>query len=181
MGMVKIDIHKRDRSFEHVTLSDPELIRILIEERDRLDPYYMAEQEKAYDVAGLVKPLIQEAISLYAALDETIKKCKFKNKHLDLIRYIEAGYKLKEIPQIDDRYRPRSVNYMFEYIIKKIKEKNDEEWYIATYKTVIEEEIKICRKCKKGYPKNTRFFSPHGQGKDGFHPYCKKCRRKLSQ
>jgi len=175
MGMVKIDIHKDELFYEQLTLSDPNVIRFLIEYRYKYDPYYMMEQERDINVAGNAKPLIQEAIALYASLDETIKKCKFKKRQLDLIKYVEMGYELSEIPKIDDRFNQnRSIYAMFNNIIKKIKAVNDEQWYISVYKHKLQGELKTCSKCKKELPKNEKFFYTDKRAKDGLYSNCKK-------
>ena len=174
--MVKIDIHKGELFYEQMTLSDPNVIKLLIKYRYKYDPYYMIEQERHFDVAGDVKPLNQEAIALYAALDELIKQCKFKKRQLDLIKYVEMGYEFDEIHKIDERFKRVSVNGMFKRIINKIKQMNDEQWYVCVYKNTIKGEMKKCNRCKKLLPKNYKFFTPDSTKKDGFKYMCRKCR-----
>lgn len=175
--MVKIDIHKGELFYEQMTLSDPNVIKLLIKYRYKYDPYYMIEQERHFDVAGDVKPLNQEAIALYAALDETIKKCRFKKRQLDLLRYVEMGYEFADIRRIDDRYSNYSLSRMFDSIINKIAGINKYEWKIYIHKNYLDTEFKQCNKCKRELPRNHDFFTPDARNEDGLFGFCKMCRK----
>ena len=175
MGMVKIDTHKGEYFYQYLTLSDPDVIKLLIKYRYKYDPYYMMEQERHFDMAGDVKPVNQEAIALYASLDEIIKKCRFKNRQLDLIRYVEMGYEFNEIEKRDKRFPRNSAGRAFNKVIKKIKEMNDYEWKLYIYKNKLNVEFKECPRCKRIMPKTTAFFGSNKNTKDKLQSICKKC------
>ncbi len=53
-----------------------------------------------------------------------------------------------------------------------------EDWY---YLNVVKGSYKKCSKCGKIKIANERHFSPDKTRKDGFYPYCKKCRQKIEK
>lgn len=170
--MVKIDIHKEEYFYQDMTLSDPYVIKLLIKYRYKYDPHYLSEQERNYNLAGDAKPLNQEAIALYAALDELIKQCKFKKRQLRLIKYIEMGYEFEDIKKIDDSYT--NIGRMFNNIINKIIKMNEYNWRVYIHKK-IGLKFRQCTRCKKDLPANSDFFGTDPRMKDGFKNYCKRC------
>lgn len=172
MGAASIDIYKAEREFHNLNFSDTNVIKWLIVYRDKVDVYYGAERDTHYNNAGNVKYVNQELIHIFAYLDELIKQCDFTQEQLKLIHFVSIGYTFKDIEEQSDR---KNVKRRFEAICKVISQMNNELWSLWVTTVFLNEETKVCTKCKKALPQKEKFFGREGRTKDGFQASCKKC------
>jgi hypothetical protein len=128
LGAVAIDIHKQEREFEHLTLSDENVVKYLIEFRSKVDVGYGAETNININQAGDMFDFNQELICLYASLDETIKKCNFKEKQSKLLELIFDGNTLRDICKMNIGYRQSATYDLFDRMVKRIVTTNNRLW-----------------------------------------------------
>lgn len=170
MGSVKRDIHKKERPFESVSISDPDTIAGLLHFRYKFDPCFMNDQDNYFDVAGNAQDVNGEAITLYISLDEAIKEANLSEIQSYVIEKIAEGYGFSEINGMSYSH----AKSIFDTACRKIAEANYRLWKIYIHKQ-IGSEMKICDACKKELPKNNDFFRERNDSKDGFRRICRKC------
>lgn len=130
MGSVAIDVHKKERQYENLTLSDENVVKYLILYRSKVDVSYGANININMNQAGDTFEFNQELICLYASLDVIIDRIKLRDKDKDFLRLIFEGNTIGDI--IEDHKYPRRTAYrMLDRIVEKITDDNDEAW-IAT-------------------------------------------------
>lgn len=129
MGAVSIDLSKKEREFYHLTLSDSNVVRYLIEFRDKVDVSYGANTNINMYQAGDMFEFNQELIALYSSLDQTIDKCNFREKPQLLLRLLFEGNTITDICKQYGMFEVRATYYMFERIVNKIVETNNNLWY----------------------------------------------------
>lgn len=134
MGSVAIDIKKREREFEQLTLSDEHVVKYLILYRSKVDVSYGANTNIEINQAGDTFDFNQEIITLYASLDETIRQCKFKDKQLKLLELIFEGHTLQDICKLDIGFKSSATYDMFDRLVKRIVDMNNELWYYTAGK-----------------------------------------------
>lgn len=177
MGAVSIDIHKHEREFVNINLSDVNVIKYLLQFRDKVDSNFESSQNPNYNNAGNTGSLNQELIHLYAYLDELIEGCQFTPSNLELIKLVSRGYTFADIEDIGEfGTSARSIAKKFDTICKAITDYNDYLWARWISDRYNKSEKKQCSKCKELLPITKRFFSPDTRNKDGFHSICRKCR-----
>jgi hypothetical protein len=177
VGSVKVDVHKGDRQFKNLSLSDISVIKWLVLYRDKIDLYYGEKTSQFYDHAGNSKELNQELINTYAYLDDLIEKCDFKDEQQALLKLLFMGYTFKDIEETTREATSQNIKRRFNSICKAIADMNDRVWRIYIHKAYLETETKKCKKCEEDLPLTNFFFSPDKTGKDGFRNICKKCRK----
>lgn len=175
IGKVKVDLHKSERDFEVLNLSDVNVIKWLILYRDKIDLYYGEKTDNFFDHAGNVKELNKELINLYVCLDELIAKCDLKEEQLALLKLLFFGYTFKDIEDVSQIATSRKLKRRFESICKSISEMNDRIWKIYIHKNYLSTEFKKCSKCNLELPLTDYFFYKDKKGKDGYRSNCKKC------
>lgn len=177
IGAVSIDIHRAEREFNNLNLSDINVVKYLLIYRDKVDIYMDAEIDRHYNNAGVAKNVNQELIHLYAALDMLIKSCGFNSEQLELIRKVSIGYTFKDIAEMSSEApaTPQNVKRRFETICKTIVSMNNEVWLVWVSKNKLEESLKNCNKCKKKLPMTDKFFGKDIRNIDGFKGICKNC------
>lgn len=175
MGMVKVDIHKGERQFKDLSLSDINVVKWLVLYRDKIDLYYGEKTDNFFDHASNSKELNQELINTYAYLDELIDKCNFKEGQCALLKLLFMGYTFKDIEDTTKETTSRTIKRRFESICKSISDMNDRVWKIYVHKNYLETEFKTCSKCKEDLPVTESFFHKDKKGKNGFRNNCKKC------
>lgn len=175
MGVVKIDLHKAERDFKILSLSDINVVRWLILFRDKIDLYYNEKTDNFYDHAGNVKGLNGELINLYICLDKLVDKCDFKEEQLALLKLLYMGYTFKDIEDATQQATSRTIKSRFESICKTITEMNERLWKIYIHKNYLNTNFKKCTKCETDLPLTDYFFYKDKKGKDGFRSNCKKC------
>lgn len=177
MGAVSIDIHKAERDFYNLNLSDVDVVKWLIMHRDKVDIYFGAKTDNQFDVAGHVQKVNQELIHLYAYLDELIKWCKFSEGQLQLIHLISIGYTFKDVEDVYGETTAQNVKRRFITICKSISQMNNEIWSLWVSNAVLKEQSKACSTCEKSLPLKEKYFRKQEDCKDGFRPVCRKCEK----
>jgi hypothetical protein len=175
VGMVKVDIHKGERQFKDLSLSDINVVKWLILYRDKIDLYFGEKTDYFFDNAGNSKELNQELINTYAYLDELIEKCDFKEEQIALLQLLFMGYTFKDIEDTTKETTSRTIKRRFESICKTISEMNNRLWKIHIHSNYLETQFKRCSKCNAELPLTDYFFHKDKKGKDGFRNNCKKC------
>lgn len=127
MGAVSVDIHKKEREYEHLTLSDENVVKYLLQFRSIVDTSYGASININMNQAGDTFEFNQEIVSLYASLDKIIDKIELKEKDEEFLKLMFEGYSISRI--IDDFGFPRKTAYRtMDRIVDKIVDANDSEW-----------------------------------------------------
>lgn len=168
-------ITNKDIEYRPFVLSDEKVVELLISFRYKYDENMFLENDSMFYVTG-VKPLNQELVNTYVSLDETIKKCNFSEQQLKLIKMIEQSYTYREIEKTLNIQIP-NIKKMLNTIYKTIVETNLREWRKVVYTNILDLKTKQCSKCKEILPATNEFFTNKNDAKDGFHPYCKKCKK----
>jgi hypothetical protein len=176
VGAVSIDIHKHERDFELLSLSDENVVRYLIIHRDKVDAYFGNEQNPHFDTAGDTGAVNQELIGLYASLDTVIKNSKLTDKQKELIHLVSIGYTFMDIAELTGEQATHNVKKKFDSIVKAIVKQNEYEWKVWVHKRFLDTDTKACGKCKSELPMTDFFYSKKNDSKDGLHSYCKRCR-----
>jgi uncharacterized protein YerC len=175
IGIVKVDLHKNERDFGILNLSDVNVIKWLILYRDKIDLYFGEKTDNFYNHAGNVKDLNKELINLYVCLDDLITKCEFKEEQLALLKLLFMGYTFKDIEDATQKATSRTVKRRFESLCKAITEMNERLWKIYIHKNYLNSEFKNCTKCEQELPLTDYFYYKDKKGKDGYRSNCKKC------
>lgn len=128
MGAVSLDIKKKEREFEPLTLSDRNVVEYLILFRSKIDTNYSADINYNIYEAGDAFEFNRELIAIYASLDQIIDECGFKEKELKLLRYLFEGYTLGDIIEHLKLYKRRTAYRTYNRIIEKIIKINNENW-----------------------------------------------------
>jgi hypothetical protein len=127
LGSVAVDIHKKEREFEHLTLSDHNVVKYLILFRNKVDVSYDANVNIDISQAGDMFEFNQELIALYASLDETIKNIKFRDKDAKLLELVFEGNSIPDIIKHYD-YPQKTAYRILDRIVEKIVEENNILW-----------------------------------------------------
>ena len=176
LGGVKRDVFKQEREFKGLSLSDVNVVRLLMEYRYKYDMYTGFEADATFDVAGSISPVNNEVIATFASLDELIEQCKFNDTQLKIIKLTEDGYTLKEIATLIGLSNTDNIKKRMNKICKDIVKMNLWNWRKVIYTNDLGLKSKTCSKCKEDLPAVEEFFSPSNQNSDGFFNYCKVCR-----
>jgi hypothetical protein len=128
LGAVAVDIHKQEREFEHLTLSDENVVEYLIKYRNKIDVAYGANTNIDINSAGDMFEFNQELVCLYASLDDVIKQCNFKEKQLKLLELTFDGNTIKDVCKMNIGYGRSATYSLLERMIKKIVDTNNKNW-----------------------------------------------------
>jgi predicted DNA-binding protein YlxM (UPF0122 family) len=133
MGAVGIDLHRNEREFQGLTLSDSNVVKYLILFRSKVDVGYGASTNININQAGDTFEFNQEIIALYTSLDVILKKCKMTKKQESTLKYLFDGHTIGDIAEY---YKVNRVSAyrVLDRIVDKIVEKNDEDWKNAMVK-----------------------------------------------
>ncbi|UGO51097.1 hypothetical protein PQE70_gp261 [Bacillus phage vB_BanS_Nate] len=134
LGSVAIDIKKREREFEHLTLSDEDVVKYLILYRSKVDVSHGANTNIEVSQAGDMFDFNQEIITLYASLDKTIEQCNFKDKQLKLLELIFEGHTLQDVCKLKIGYKSSATYDLFDRMVKRIVTMNNDLWHYTTGK-----------------------------------------------
>lgn len=127
MGAVTIDIHKKERDFQSLNLSDMNVVKYLILHRNKIDSIYEVNTNNNIYQAGEVFEFNQELITLYASLDKLIEKIKLKDREKVMLKLLFDGNEISDV--INEYGYPRKTAYrMFNRIVEKIVNQNNEDW-----------------------------------------------------
>lgn len=164
----------KDYMYQPFVISDIGVVELLIEYRYKYDENLFLENGSMFYITG-AKSLNQELVATYASLDETIKKCKFNEQQLKLIKLVELGYTYREISKIIG-IEISNIKKALKTLYKAIVKENERQWRKVTYVKELGLKTKPCSKCKEELPATNEFFSDNKYAKEGLHSICKKCR-----
>lgn len=176
MGSVKVDLHSKGLFYKDLTLSDINVVRLLIEFRYKYDNYLYSISDNAFDVAGEVQGINTEMLLTYVALDEAIEKCNLSEEQLKIIELYEHGYTHKEIAEELGMGSKENIKKRINTICKEVMKQNLWDWRKMIYKNALDLKMKKCSKCKDELPATDEFYSPLQHTRDGFHSQCKRCK-----
>lgn len=128
MGAVSIDVRRKEREYENLTLSDKNVVKYLILYRSKVDVSYNANTNIDIEKAGDIFDFNQELIALYSSLDITIKLCNFKQKQMKLLELLFEGNKIHDICNMDIGYKKSAAYDLFDRMVDKIVEVNNKLW-----------------------------------------------------
>ena len=128
MGSVAIDIHKKERGYRNLTLSDHNVVKYLIMFRSKIDISYNSSVNIDINQAGDMFEFNQELITLYASLDKVIKLCRFKPKQKKLLELLFEGYTLQDICKMNIGYKRSATYDLLERMVVKIVKINNKDW-----------------------------------------------------
>lgn len=131
MGANTYDSHKREREFQSLTLSDENVVKYLILHRSKVDATYGIENNININQAGDTFELNQELIALYASLDVTIEKCKFKEKQTKLLELLYEGNTIQDIVVMDVGYKKSATYDLLDRMVSKIVKANNDSWLMC--------------------------------------------------
>lgn len=177
LGGVKRDVYKQEREFKGMSLSDINVVRLLMEYRFKYDAYAGFQSDAAFDIAGTVSAVNNEMIVTFASLDELVNQCKFDETQLKIIKLTEEGYTLKEIAALIGLNHGENIKKRMNKICKDIVKMNLWNWRKVIYKNDLGLKSKVCSKCKVELPATFEFFTDKNDSLDGLHPYCRACKK----
>lgn len=128
MGAPSVDIHRKERDYEDMNLSDRNVVKYLILYRSKIDVVYNTIENINIEQAGDVFEFNQELIALYASLDNTIKLCKFKEKQSKLLQLLFEGYTIHEVCNMDIGYKRSATYDLFDRMLDRIVKVNNDLW-----------------------------------------------------
>lgn len=128
MGAVSIDIHKKEREFKELTLSDEKVVRYLIQYRYKVDITYNVGVNINIYEAGDIFELNQELIALYASLDKLIDSINLKEKDRQFLELMFEGYSISDIVEMYD-YTRMTAYRTLDRLVNRIVRENNERWY----------------------------------------------------
>ena len=175
LGSVKIDIDSKGLFYKNLTISDVNVVRLLIEFRYKYDNYLYNQADNTFDVAGEAQGINTEMLLTYAALDQTIKRCEFSEVQLEIIKLYEHGYTYKEIAEHLGLKSNENIRKRLNTICKEIVKQNLWQWRMMIYEHTLNLKLKECSKCKTKLPVTDEFFGQDARNKDGCKSCCRKC------
>lgn len=128
MGSVAIDTKKKEREFEHLTLSDENVVKYLILYRSKVDTTYGANTNIEINSAGDTFDFNQEIVTLYASLDKAVGEALLTQKQEKLLEILYEGNTVNDASLLLGQSRV-AVFKMLERIIKKIVDADNQMWY----------------------------------------------------
>lgn len=174
MGSVKVDLIGKGLFYKDLTLSDINVVRLLIEFRYKYDNYLYSVSDNAFDVAGEVQGINTEMLLTYVALDEAISKCEFNAEQLKIIELYEHGYTHQEISELLGKGTKENVRKRINTICKDIMKQNLWDWRKLTYKNTLDLKMKKCKKCSDLLPATDEFYF-YDKTNNIYKATCKNC------
>lgn len=133
MGAVSIDIHRKEREYQSLTLADENVVKYLILYRSSVDVNYGAYKNANIYQAGDIMDFNQELICLYASLDDILNRLKLKEKESRMLELIFEGNTISDIVNNYD-YAKKSAYRIFNRIVEKVVEENYNDWLFVMKK-----------------------------------------------
>lgn len=174
MGSVKVDLVSKGLFYRDLTLSDINVVRLLIEFRYKYDNYLYSVSDNMFDVAGEVQGINTDMLLTYVALDQAIKKCNLSAEQLRIIELYEHGYTHKEIATELGMDSKENIKKRINTICKEIMKQNLWDWRKHTYSNTFEMKTKKCSKCKDLLPTTDEFYF-YDKTNNTHKSMCKKC------
>lgn len=169
------NVSSKDIEYRAFTLGDVKVIELLLSLRYKYDEnMFLGDGEVDMAVSGAAR-LNEEVISTYVSLDRYIKECEFSAQQLKILNMIGEGYTYGEIAK-EVGIKQSTVAGRLQTMYGRILKENEWYWKASFYKNHLELKNKICSKCKKEWPATEEFYSDKRDTRDGFHPYCRKCK-----
>lgn len=128
MGAVSIDLHKQQREYEDLTLSDEDVVKFLILNRSKIDSSYGTNININIYQAGDTFDFNQELLALYASLDMIIKKIELKEKDEIFLKLVFEGNTIPDVINIH-KYPRKTAYRTLNRIVSRIIEVNNNDWY----------------------------------------------------
>lgn len=128
MGALSVDIHRGEREFRNLTLSDENVVKYLIQYRSKVDLLYSANMNINIEQAGDMFEFNQELVALYASLDSIIIECKFKEKQSMLLELLFEGNTLSDICRMKNGFKRSATYDLFDRMVAKIVKVNNSKW-----------------------------------------------------
>ncbi|MGE7092069.1 hypothetical protein ACQKII_11575 [Lysinibacillus sp. NPDC048646] len=163
----------KDTKYQHLVLSDETVIKELLTFRGSIDDT-MLNGSHGVCATNTLK-MNTDVISLFADLDELMKKC-LNEEQLKLLEYIAKDFTNYNIGQLLG-IPVKTVGRRFHTICLQIKQENDRQWRKVVYTKKLNLKTKRCSKCKEQLPATDEFFSLNNSSKDLYHSQCKKCKK----
>lgn len=127
MGALSIDLHKKEREYECLSLSDKNVVKYLLLYRSKLDFSYGISNNINIYQSGDTTNFNQELIVLYSSLDNLIARLKLKEKDKKFLDLIFEGYEISDIISLHN-YPHRTAYRTIDRIVDKIIEINELDW-----------------------------------------------------
>jgi hypothetical protein len=129
VGAVSIDVYKKEKEYRHLTLSDANVVRYLIENRSQLDVTYGANASIDIHAAGDAMEFNVELIVLYASLDTILERTNLKEKERIFIGLLFDGHTVRDIIALKEHDYKRMTAYrILDRAVRKVVELNREDW-----------------------------------------------------
>lgn len=135
MGAVSVDLHKKEREFHSLNLSEYNVVMYLIKYRSKVDILFNANINTDFNSSGDIYEFNQELICLYASLDKIIEKLNLDEHNKKFLELIFEGNNVRDITMMNIGYDGNSYR-LLDKLCKKIVKQNDEDW-TSTLKTVL--------------------------------------------
>jgi hypothetical protein len=128
LGAVSIDVHKKEREYAHLTLSDKDVVKYLILYRSKVDLVYGANININISQAGDIFEFNQELIVLYASLDKIISKLNLSDKEIAFLNLIFEGNTVADIIKVYKLFPKKTAYRTLDRLTARIVEENDSDW-----------------------------------------------------
>lgn len=127
MGAVSVDVHRKEREFSLLTLSDEKVVEYLIKHRSTIDMSYGIIGNVNIDQAGDTMEFNIELLALYASLDNILNKVKMKDKDRLFLDLIFEGNTISDISKYHG-FPKKTAYRTLERITTKVVKQNYENW-----------------------------------------------------
>ena len=182
MAAVKQETASQNRAIhflESYNYSDIWCIETMIKSRLELDGVFKA---KLFDSdnpfkAGDIIDFKELTLVMYLDLENLLNQITMTEDEALVVEKLMLGYSFKDISEVYFAKKKYDIKRILRKVSVKIKKANDInrlEWYKKRGFIVSR---KTCLKCEE--EKSVTEFTRKEDSSDGYHPYCKKCRRKL--
>lgn len=137
LGSVAIDLHKKERDFQNLTLSDENVVKYLILYRSKIDIAYGANTNINIEQAGDMFEFNQELITLYASLDKLLNDAELNEREIEFLKLIFEGNTIADTINVYKHYPKKTAYRTLNRIIEVIVEKNRLDWKEVLNNTVL--------------------------------------------
>lgn len=166
----------KDVEYKIYTLGDVGVIELLISYRYKYDEnLFIDSNDSIMDVSGALR-LNEEVVLTYATLDDYIKKCKFSEQQMEVLRLVGEGYLHNEIAR-ELNVQASTIAGKLRTIYRRIAKENEWQWRKCVYVNKLGLRTKQCSKCKEELPGTVEFYRDHTITKDGFQSQCRQCEK----
>lgn len=174
---IRVDDSSNSLFFKDFTLSDINVVKLLIQYRYKYDNYLYSDNNNFFNEAGEIQSMNEEIILTYISLDQTIVDCDFSPEQLKLIGLYEHGFTVREMANELGLGSYTHIKKKFNTICNQIIKQNLWNWRKTHYLHGLGLKSKRCSKCKGNLPATDEFYSLNNGSQDGYHSQCKKCKK----